>query len=79
MTRTATVTRTTRETDVEVTLDLYFGQYSVLVTAIDLAVIGSTIANHGVHPITGDQVVPREVTRDMLTVALTCGMYNYAG
>ncbi len=65
--------------DVEQTLDLYFAQCSVLVTVADLAVIGATIANHGVHPLTGVQVVPREVTRDMLTVALTCGMYNYAG
>ena len=64
---------------VEETLDLYFGQCSVLVTANDLAMIGATIANHGVHPVTGEQVVPREVTRDMLTVALTCGMYDYAG
>jgi glutaminase len=64
---------------VEETLDLYFGQCSVLVTATDLAVIGATIANHGVHPVTGERVVPREVTRDMLTVAFTCGMYNYAG
>jgi glutaminase len=32
-----------------------------------------------VHPLTGVQVVPREVTRDMLTVAFTCGMYDYAG
>ena len=45
----------------------------------DLAVIGATIANHGVHPLTGEQVVPREVHRVMLTVALTCGMYDYAG
>ncbi len=65
--------------DVEQTLDLYFAQCSVLVTVADLAMIGATIANHGVHPLTGVQVVPREVTRDMLTVALTCGMYNYAG
>jgi glutaminase len=64
---------------VEETLDLYFAQCSVLVTAADLAMIGATIANHGVHPVTGEQVVPREVTRDMLTVALTCGMYDYAG
>ncbi|TFH20953.1 MAG: glutaminase, partial [Acidimicrobiales bacterium] len=67
------------EDRVEETLDLYFGQCSVLVTAGDLAVIGATIANHGVHPMTREQVVPREVTRDMLTVALTCGMYDYAG
>ena len=64
---------------VEETLDLYFAQCSVLVTAHDLALIGATIANHGVHPVTGEQVVSRQVTRDMLTVALTCGMYDYAG
>jgi glutaminase len=64
---------------VEETLDLYFAQCSVLVTTDDLAVIGATIANHGVHPETGEQVVGRDVTRDLLTVALTCGMYDYAG
>lgn len=64
---------------VEETLDLYFGQCSVLVTADDLALIGATIANHGVHPRTGEQVVPAAVTRDLLTLALTCGMYDYAG
>ncbi len=65
--------------DVEETLDLYFAQCSVLVTVADLAMIGATIANYGVHPLTGEQVVARDVTRDMLTVALTCGMYDYAG
>ncbi len=64
---------------VEETLDLYFGQCSVLVTVSDLALIGATIANHGKHPRTGEQVVRPEVARDMLTVALTCGMYDYAG
>lgn len=67
------------EDRVEETLDLYFGQCSVLVTVDDLAVIGATIANYGVHPRTGEQVVRPEVARDMLTVALTCGMYDYAG
>ena len=65
--------------DVEQTLDLYFAECSVLVTVADLAIIGATIANYGVHPLTGEQVVARDVTRDMLTVALTCGMYDYAG
>lgn len=64
---------------VDETLDLYFKQCSVLVTARDLAVIGATIANNGVHPVTGTQVVAPGVARDMLTVALTCGMYDYAG
>lgn len=64
---------------VEETLDLYFGQCSVLVTVDDLAMIGATLANYGRHPRTGEQIVRPEVARDMLTVALTCGMYNYAG
>jgi glutaminase len=64
---------------VEDTLDLYVAQCSVLVSTSDLAMIGATIANHGVHPITGERAVPSAVTRDMLTVALTCGMYDYAG
>ena len=64
---------------VEETLDLYFAQCSVLVTAYDLALIGATLANHGVHPRTGERIVSAEVVRDMLTVALTCGMYDYAG
>ena len=64
---------------VEETLDLYFAQCSVLVTAADLATIGATIANHGVHPRTGEQVVEPTIARDMMTIALTCGMYDYAG
>jgi glutaminase len=64
---------------VEQTLDVYFAQCSVLVTVDDLALIGATLANRGVNPRTGAQVVPRRYTRDLLTVALTCGMYDYAG
>ena len=64
---------------VEETLDLYFAQCSVLVTCRDLAMIGATLANHGVHPVTGERVVDAEVVRDMLSIALTCGMYDYAG
>ncbi len=64
---------------VEETLDVYFMQCSVLVTVEDLALIGATIANAGVHPTTGEQIFSPQVTRDVMTVALTCGMYDYAG
>ncbi len=64
---------------VEETLDLYFLQCSILISTADLALIGATIANNGVHPISGERVVGPKVARDMLTVALTCGMYDYAG
>ena len=40
-------------------LDLYFAQCSVLVSARDLAVMGATLANHGVNPITGERAIDR--------------------
>jgi len=64
---------------VEETLDLYFAQCSALVTCDDLARIGAILANSGSDPISGERIVPPAVVRDMLTLALTCGMYDYAG
>ncbi len=64
---------------VEEALDLYFQQCSVLVTARDLALMAATLANGGVHPVTGECAVERGYLRDILTVMHTCGMYNYAG
>ncbi|MFY9788965.1 MAG: glutaminase, partial [Pseudolabrys sp.] len=43
--------------DVDAVLDVYFGQCSVLVTARDIAVMAATLANRGLNPITGEQVV----------------------
>ena len=37
-------------TDVEEAVDVYFRQCSVLVTAVDLAVMAATLANGGVNP-----------------------------
>ena len=65
--------------DVDAVLDVYFRQCSVLVTATDLAVMAATLAGGGVNPLTGEQVVPREVVGRVLTVMTTCGMYDYAG
>jgi len=65
--------------DVDHILDLYFQQCSVLVTARDLATMGATLANGGINPITGERALEKRYIRDLLTVMLTCGMYNYAG
>lgn len=64
---------------VEESLDLYFAQCSILLDVDDLARIGATLANAGCDPVSGSRVVATDVVRDMLTVALTCGMYDYAG
>lgn len=64
---------------VEPALDLYFKQCSIMVTATDLAVIGATIANLGVNPITGQQVFDIDCVRDTQSVMFSCGMYDFSG
>jgi len=61
------------------TLELYFMQCSILVTARDLAVMGATLANTGTNPLTGVNVFDVGCTQDALSVMFTCGMYDYAG
>jgi glutaminase len=65
--------------DPEDVLDLYFKQCSVRVTCSDLAIMGATLANNGVNPVTEDKVIGPEHVRDVLTLMNSCGMYNYAG
>jgi glutaminase len=64
---------------VEETLELYFQQCSVMVTCHDLAVMGATLANGGVNPITGVRALAAEYVSDVLSVMYTCGMYDFAG
>jgi len=63
----------------EEALDLYFKQCSILVTCADLAMMAATLANGGVHPVTGARAIAVEYVRDLLSVMYTCGMYDYAG
>ncbi|MFA6243458.1 MAG: glutaminase A [Candidatus Hydrogenedentales bacterium] len=65
--------------NIDDTLDLYFQQCSVLVNAHDLAVMGATLANGGVNPLTGERAVAPEYIQDILSVMYSCGMYDYAG
>lgn len=65
--------------NLEETLDLYFQQCSILVTCHDLAVIGATLANQGVNPITGERALEATYVKDLLSVMHSCGMYDYAG
>lgn len=60
-------------------LENYFRQCSVLVTCRDLAYMAATLANGGVHPLTGKRALPAEHVEPVLSVMATCGMYDYAG
>jgi len=67
------------EDDTEQTLDLYFRQCSILVNCRDLAIMGATLANNGVNPITSVKALKTENVEKVLSIMSTCGMYNYAG
>jgi glutaminase len=64
---------------VDETLELYFQQCALLVNCHDLAVMGATLANGGVNPITGERALRAEYVKDLLSIMLSCGMYDYAG
>jgi glutaminase len=61
------------------TLDLYTRQSCLSVTARDLAVMGATLADGGVNPVTGVRVVSAESCRYTLTVMTTAGLYETSG
>ncbi|WP_221349855.1 glutaminase [Streptomyces beigongshangae] len=65
--------------DAGAVVDGYTRQCSVLVTTRDLAVMAATLANRGTNPLSGEQVVPEAVVRQVLSVMLSCGMYDAAG
>ena len=63
----------------EETLELYFQQCSINVTCRDLAMLGATLANQGVNPVTGERMLKASTVRDVLSVMHGCGMYNFSG
>jgi len=67
------------EGDPEQPLDAYFRQCAILVTARDLALMGASLANDGVNPITGIRALLSSKVPKVLSVMSTCGMYDYSG
>lgn len=61
------------------TTDLYTKQCSLNVSAKDLAVMGATLADGGVNPLTGQQVVDAASCRYALAVMATAGLYETSG
>jgi len=60
-------------------LDLYTRQSCLNVTARDLAVMGATLANGGVNPMTHERVVDAESCHCTLAVMATAGLYESSG
>lgn len=60
-------------------LALYFQQCAVRVDCRDLALMAATLANGGLHPLTGQRAVRSEHVGTVLSVMSTCGMYDFSG
>ena len=60
-------------------LDVYFRQCSIEVTARDIAIMAATLANRGINPVTGEQVMTPYAISRTLSVMTSSGMYDYAG
>jgi glutaminase len=60
-------------------LDLYTRQSSLRVNAADLAVMGATLADGGVNPVTGRRVVDAAACHHTLAVMATAGLYETSG
>jgi len=60
-------------------VDIYTKQCSVGVNASQLARMGATLANNGVNPATGEQVIKREDIPHILSTMMMAGLYDGSG
>ena len=67
------------EGEVDPILEAYFMQCSLLVDSRTLSVMGATLANRGINPLTGLRVLRPSVVEKVISVMSTCGMYDYSG
>jgi len=60
-------------------VDVYTKQCSVGVNVVQLARMGATLANNGINPKTGEQVIKREDVPYILSVMMMAGLYDGSG
>ena len=60
-------------------LDCYFQACSITANCRDLARIAHIFANHGMHPVTKEQLFPAEYAKYVNATLATCGMYDGSG
>ncbi|MFL6352505.1 MAG: glutaminase A [Bryobacteraceae bacterium] len=60
-------------------VDIYTKQCSVGVNASQLARMGATLANNGINPATGEQVIKKEDIAQILSTMTMAGLYDGSG
>ncbi|MBS7540863.1 glutaminase A [Ancylobacter lacus] len=68
-----------RDVDLHKMLEVYLSCCSIEMTCEMLSVAAATLANGGVCPLTGEQVLPTELVKKTLAVMQFAGMYDNAG
>jgi glutaminase len=59
--------------------DIYTRQCALDVTTRDLAVMAATLANGGVHPVSGEKIIDALHCQHVLAVMVTAGLYENSG
>jgi glutaminase len=67
------------DSDMQEALELYFRCCSITTDVRRLSAVAATLANGGVCPVTERQVVSRESVKAVLSLMLSCGMYDFSG
>lgn len=65
--------------EVDTVLDVYFHQCSIAMNCRELSRAFLFLANHGVHPYTGEALLTRSQAKRLNAILLTCGFYDQAG
>ncbi|MCH5226131.1 MAG: glutaminase A [Muribaculaceae bacterium] len=65
--------------DVDMSLDLYTRQCSLGITSSQLAIMGATIANKGLNPVTKKQVYNPEISPKITSMIASVGFYQHTG
>ena len=60
-------------------VDLYTRQCSVGISSEQLAAMGATLAAGGINPFSGHRVIQQDHIPQILSIMLSCGMYDYSG
>jgi glutaminase len=65
--------------DPEEAMRVYTRQCSIGVNALDLGMMGATLANLGVNPVTNKRVMPAKDVPELLAIMATAGFYDESG
>ena len=68
-----------KDTKLDETLELYFQCCSIEATCNSLSIVAGTLANGGINPLTGEKIFNPDTVKNMLSMMLMCGMYDYSG